>query len=42
MAFLTLVCERARPFGGLLKERVTGEKGEKRMVEWLSNREDGV
>lgn len=42
MAFLTLACERARPFGGLLKERVTGEKGEKEMVERLSNRADGV
>lgn len=30
MAFLTLACERARPFGGLLKERVTGEKGGKK------------
>lgn len=44
MAFLTLACERARPFGGLLKEHVTGEKGgeKKEMVERLSNREDGV
>lgn len=42
VAFLTLACERARPFGGLLKERVTGEKGEKEMVERLSNRADRV
>jgi len=42
MAFLTLACERARPFEGLLKEHVTGEKGGKRMVERLSNREDRV